>query len=80
MNFFAVIDDKPKESIPEHDAQLSSIRWHLSEGKVSFSLAPRRENINICEKLKLLQCLCCPFFIRHRTPDAPQIGDTIYIN
>ncbi|WOK92870.1 hypothetical protein Cni_G01562 [Canna indica] len=27
-----VIDDKPKESIPEHDAQLSSIRWHLSEG------------------------------------------------
>lgn len=33
MIFFAVIDDKPKESIPEHDAQLSSIRWHLSEGK-----------------------------------------------
>ncbi|CAL9072392.1 unnamed protein product [Musa acuminata var. zebrina] len=27
-----VIDDKPKESIPQHDAQLSSIRWHLSEG------------------------------------------------
>ncbi|XP_072966330.1 uncharacterized protein [Typha angustifolia] len=27
-----VIDDKAKESIPEHDAQLSSIRWHLSEG------------------------------------------------
>ncbi|XP_078173256.1 cell wall integrity/stress response component [Carex rostrata] len=27
-----VIDDKPKESIPEHDAQISSIRWHLSEG------------------------------------------------
>ncbi|XP_010935156.1 uncharacterized protein [Elaeis guineensis] len=27
-----VIDDKPKESIPEHDTQLSSIRWHLSEG------------------------------------------------
>eukprot|EP00268_Persea_americana_P015495 TRINITY_DN1717_c0_g2_i2.p1 TRINITY_DN1717_c0_g2~~TRINITY_DN1717_c0_g2_i2.p1 ORF type:complete len:213 (-),score=46.25 TRINITY_DN1717_c0_g2_i2:348-986(-) len=27
-----VIDDKPKESIPEHDAQLSSIRWHLQEG------------------------------------------------
>lgn len=27
-----VIDDKPKESIPEHDSQLSSIRWHLSEG------------------------------------------------
>ncbi|KAG0454306.1 hypothetical protein HPP92_025610 [Vanilla planifolia] len=27
-----VIDDKPKESIPEHDTQLSSIQWHLSEG------------------------------------------------
>ncbi|KAJ3690797.1 hypothetical protein LUZ61_019961 [Rhynchospora tenuis] len=27
-----VIDDKPKESIPEHDTQISSIRWHLSEG------------------------------------------------
>ncbi|XP_008806133.1 uncharacterized protein LOC103718903 [Phoenix dactylifera] len=27
-----VIDDKPKESIPEHDTQLSSIRRHLSEG------------------------------------------------
>eukprot|EP00262_Sarcandra_glabra_P017826 TRINITY_DN6225_c2_g1_i1.p1 TRINITY_DN6225_c2_g1~~TRINITY_DN6225_c2_g1_i1.p1 ORF type:complete len:214 (+),score=40.55 TRINITY_DN6225_c2_g1_i1:295-936(+) len=27
-----VIDEKPKQSIPEHDAQLSSIRWHLSEG------------------------------------------------
>ncbi|KAJ0969872.1 hypothetical protein J5N97_022749 [Dioscorea zingiberensis] len=27
-----VIDDKPKESIPEHDTLLSSIRWHLSEG------------------------------------------------
>ncbi|KAK1320852.1 hypothetical protein QJS10_CPA03g02307 [Acorus calamus] len=27
-----VIDEKPKETIPEHDAQLSSIRWHLSEG------------------------------------------------
>ncbi|KAJ1693056.1 hypothetical protein LUZ63_009754 [Rhynchospora breviuscula] len=27
-----VIDDKPKESIPEHDKQISSIRWHLSEG------------------------------------------------
>ncbi|ONK80010.1 uncharacterized protein A4U43_C01F12810 [Asparagus officinalis] len=27
-----VIDDKSKESIPEHEAQLSSIRWHLSEG------------------------------------------------
>ncbi|KAJ3692820.1 hypothetical protein LUZ60_011915 [Juncus effusus] len=27
-----VIDDKPKDSIPEHDARVSSIRWHLSEG------------------------------------------------
>lgn len=27
-----VIDEKIKESIPEHDTQLSSIRWHLSEG------------------------------------------------
>jgi hypothetical protein len=33
---YAVIDDKPKESIPEHDAQISSIRWHLSEGSDSF--------------------------------------------
>ncbi|KAK9285730.1 hypothetical protein L1049_024929 [Liquidambar formosana] len=27
-----VIDEKEKESLPEHDAQLTSIRWHLSEG------------------------------------------------
>ncbi|KNA18197.1 hypothetical protein SOVF_073110 [Spinacia oleracea] len=27
-----VIDDKPKESHPEHETQLASIRWHLSEG------------------------------------------------
>lgn len=27
-----VIDDKPKEEFPEHDTQMSSIRWHLSEG------------------------------------------------
>ncbi|OVA06170.1 UspA [Macleaya cordata] len=27
-----VIDENPKESLPEHDTQLSSIRWHLSEG------------------------------------------------
>lgn len=27
-----VIDDKPKESIPERDVQMSSLRWHLSEG------------------------------------------------
>ncbi|EOX90776.1 Uncharacterized protein TCM_000147 [Theobroma cacao] len=27
-----VIDDKQKEALPEHETQLSSIRWHLSEG------------------------------------------------
>ncbi|KAH7850736.1 hypothetical protein Vadar_002255 [Vaccinium darrowii] len=27
-----VIDEKQKDSLPEHDSQLSSIRWHLSEG------------------------------------------------
>lgn len=27
-----VIDDKPKESHPEHDTQIASIRWHLAEG------------------------------------------------
>ncbi|CAL5371346.1 unnamed protein product [Camellia sinensis] len=27
-----VIDEKLKESLPEHDTQLSSVRWHLSEG------------------------------------------------
>ncbi|XP_021714058.1 uncharacterized protein LOC110682120 [Chenopodium quinoa] len=27
-----VIDDKSKESHPEHETQLGSIRWHLSEG------------------------------------------------
>ncbi|XP_052197860.1 uncharacterized protein LOC127804851 [Diospyros lotus] len=27
-----VIDEKEKESLPEHDTQLTSIRWHLSEG------------------------------------------------
>ncbi|GLT74140.1 hypothetical protein SLA2020_459540 [Shorea laevis] len=27
-----VIDEKLKESLPEHETQLSSIRWHLSEG------------------------------------------------
>lgn len=30
--FFAVIDQKEKDSLPEHETQLSSIRWHLSEG------------------------------------------------
>ncbi|XP_031478367.1 uncharacterized protein LOC116249288 [Nymphaea colorata] len=27
-----VIDEKEKETIPEYETQLSSIRWHLSEG------------------------------------------------
>ncbi|KAH1206241.1 hypothetical protein GmHk_16G046754 [Glycine max] len=27
-----VIDAQQKESLPEHETQLSSIRWHLSEG------------------------------------------------
>lgn len=27
-----VIDERLKDSLPEHDTQLSSIRWHLSEG------------------------------------------------
>ncbi|XP_020202773.1 uncharacterized protein LOC109788456 [Cajanus cajan] len=27
-----VIDEQQKESLPEHETQLSSIRWHLSEG------------------------------------------------
>ncbi|KAK3413764.1 hypothetical protein EUGRSUZ_I02316 [Eucalyptus grandis] len=27
-----VIDKKQKETLPEHETQLSSIRWHLSEG------------------------------------------------
>ncbi|XP_022943871.1 uncharacterized protein LOC111448467 isoform X1 [Cucurbita moschata] len=27
-----LIDEKQKESFPEHENQLSSIRWHLSEG------------------------------------------------
>ncbi|PON53502.1 Rossmann-like alpha/beta/alpha sandwich fold containing protein [Parasponia andersonii] len=27
-----VIDERQKESLPEHETQLSSVRWHLSEG------------------------------------------------
>ncbi|XP_050229797.1 uncharacterized protein LOC126678925 [Mercurialis annua] len=27
-----VIDEKQKETLPEHETQMSSIRWHLSEG------------------------------------------------
>ncbi|XP_022751501.1 uncharacterized protein LOC111300125 isoform X2 [Durio zibethinus] len=27
-----VIDEKQKEALPEHETQLASIRWHLSEG------------------------------------------------
>lgn len=29
---FAVIDENDKASLPQHETQLSSIRWHLSEG------------------------------------------------
>lgn len=29
---FVVIDEQQKESLPEHETQLSSIRWHISEG------------------------------------------------
>lgn len=34
--FFAVIDEKEKETLSEHETQLASIRWHLSEGKFMF--------------------------------------------
>ncbi|KAJ6997005.1 uncharacterized protein [Populus alba] len=27
-----VIDERQKESLPEHETQMSSIRWHLAEG------------------------------------------------
>jgi hypothetical protein len=30
--YFVVIDEQQKESLPEHETQLSSIRWHISEG------------------------------------------------
>ncbi|XP_044947657.1 uncharacterized protein LOC123396999 [Hordeum vulgare subsp. vulgare] len=33
-----VIDDKPKESFPQDDTQMSSIRWHLFEGENRFHL------------------------------------------
>ena len=33
---FVVIDEKVKESYPEHETQLSSIRWHLSEGMLAL--------------------------------------------
>ncbi|KAI4967681.1 hypothetical protein ZWY2020_019667 [Hordeum vulgare] len=32
----SIIDDKPKESFPEHDTQMSSIRLHLCEGENCF--------------------------------------------
>lgn len=35
LMFFAVIDEKEKETLSEHETQLASIRWHLSEGKPS---------------------------------------------
>lgn len=31
--YSAVIDEKEKETLSEHETQLASIRWHLSEGK-----------------------------------------------
>ncbi|KAK3037141.1 hypothetical protein RJ639_031028 [Escallonia herrerae] len=34
-----VIDEKQKESLPEHDTQLTSIRWHLSEGGIYLLVA-----------------------------------------
>lgn len=34
-----VIDEKEKASLPEHDKQLSSVRWHLSEGEYVLSTA-----------------------------------------
>ncbi|GAB2279420.1 hypothetical protein Dimus_014060 [Dionaea muscipula] len=38
-----VIDDKQKEPVPEHETQLASIRWHLSEGGFQeFQLLERR--------------------------------------
>ncbi|XP_047168465.1 uncharacterized protein LOC124837204 isoform X1 [Vigna umbellata] len=38
-----VIDEQQKESLPEHEAQLSSIRWHLSEagGLKDYNLLER---------------------------------------
>lgn len=37
-----VIDEKDKESNPEYDTQISSIRWHLSEGgSAEFKLLER---------------------------------------
>ncbi|TYJ47483.1 hypothetical protein E1A91_A02G193000v1 [Gossypium mustelinum] len=37
-----VIDEKQKESLPEHETQLASVRWHLSEsGFKEFKLLER---------------------------------------
>ncbi|XP_031403048.1 uncharacterized protein LOC116212528 isoform X2 [Punica granatum] len=33
-----VIDERQKESLPEHENQLSSVRWHLSEGCIQGGL------------------------------------------
>ncbi|KAK6125383.1 hypothetical protein DH2020_040874 [Rehmannia glutinosa] len=40
-----VIDEKEKETLSEHDTQLASIRWHLSEGRglQEFKLLERLE-------------------------------------
>lgn len=51
--FFAVIDEKLKDSLPEHDTQLSSIRWHLSEGRLTLlSMLPI---LSLCIVLKYMK-------------------------
>ncbi|MFQ6623404.1 hypothetical protein Gotur_003830 [Gossypium turneri] len=41
-SLLAVIDEKQKESLPEHETQLASVRWHLSEsGFKEFKLLER---------------------------------------
>ncbi|RVX16647.1 hypothetical protein CK203_005947 [Vitis vinifera] len=68
-----VIDEKQKESIPEHDTQLSSIRWHLSEvdKMVSFGgglclqlLWAKASTMSCTEELKAQEpsrCALCGF-------------------
>ncbi|MBA0706962.1 hypothetical protein Golax_019044 [Gossypium laxum] len=41
-SLLAVIDENQKESLPEHETQLASVRWHLSEsGFKEFKLLER---------------------------------------
>lgn len=59
LMFFAVIDEKEKETLSEHDTQLASIRWHLAEGIIVHRL--------ICftaRSMFLLLCLYEIFFVR----------------